>query len=212
MNQDERLEWEIERYLGRLRRALGALQTAEIDEIVLEIRGHIAERLSGSAGPATTVGGVLEALGDPEELAAAYQTEAVLARGRASQSPLALLGAVQRWAMEGLLGLVIFLVGISGYSLAVALIAVAVLKPFFARHVGFWWNPPEYFVFGFVSEPASLGLDILGWWIVPIALLAGGLLWLGITRVLRALLRRYRGFASPLGAPDGRAGERGTAS
>lgn len=205
MNRDERMEMEqeIQGYVGRLRRALGTLQPAEVDDIVLEIRGHIAECVEGSTDPAASTRRVLAALGDPEELAARYQTETVLARGRASESPLAVLQAAQRWAMEGLLGLVMFLVGIAGYGAALCLMAAAVLKPLFPRHVGLWWNPPETVVLGVAAGPPDPQLELLGWWIVPLGLLAGCLLWIGMTRLLRSLLRRYRGFASPLESSTG---------
>jgi uncharacterized membrane protein len=191
-------------YVGRLRRALGCLQAAEVDDIVLEIRGHIAERVAEGTESTDrlteTVGMVLDGLGDPEALAAEYLTEAVLARGRASRSPLTVLVAVQGWATEGLLGLLSFLVGVLGYGVAAALVLVAVLKPFFPLNVGLWWSPPGLMALGFVSGSPDPQSEVLGWWILLLGLLGGGLLWLGTTRLLGALLRRYRSFASPLDA------------
>lgn len=204
MNDDERVEIEIRRYTTRLRRALGSLQAGEVDDIVLEIQGHIAERLTGAADPVTAAAEVFEALGDPEELAAQYLTESVLAQGRAGRSPLALLRALQRWAMEGLFGLVVFLVGILGYSFSAALVVVAVLKPFYPHHVGFWNRPPDLFAVGFVSGPPDPQYEVLGWWIIPLGLIVGCLLWLGMTRLLGGVLRRHRGFSSPLRAPGRR--------
>ncbi len=204
MNEDERVESEIRRYTARLRRSLGSLQVREVDDIVLEIEGHIAERLTGVEDRPAVAAEVFEALGDPEELAARYLTESVLAQGRASQSPLELLKALQRWAMEGIFGLVVFLVGILGYGLATALVVVAVLKPFYPHHVGLWSRPPDLLAFGFVSGPPAAQYEVLGWWIIPIGLVVGCLLWLGMTRFLGSLLRRYRAFASPLQAPDRR--------
>ncbi|MCP4205399.1 MAG: hypothetical protein GY769_26100, partial [bacterium] len=184
MNQDEQIETRIGQYTARLRRALGTLQAGEVDDIVLEIQSHIAERLADSADPAAAAVEVLEALGDPEELAAEYQTEALLARGRSSQSPLALMRAAQRWAMEGLFGLTMFLAGILGYSLAAALVLVAVLKPFFPLHIGLWRDPPDLLALGFVSGPPDAQFELLGWWIIPVGLVTGCLLWLGMTRLL----------------------------
>ena len=77
------------------------------------------------------------------------------------------------------------------------LVVLAALKPFFPDHVGLWWNPPALFALGFVREPEPR-FEILGWWIIPLGLLAGCLLWLGTSRLLRGSLRRYRGFSPPL--------------
>lgn len=208
MKHDERLEKKTLQYIASLRRALGTLQAGEVDDIVLEIRGHIAERLAGSTDPAAKIAEVFGALGDPEELAAKYQTEALLARGRTSRSSLALLKAVQLWAMEGLFGLTMFFVGILGYSLAAALVLVAVLKPFFPHHIGLWKNPPDLFALGFVSGPPDPQFEILGLWIIPLGLVVGCLLWLGMTQLLRGLLRRYRAFAPPLRARAAREARR----
>ena len=209
MRYDERMEQEIQRYVSRLRRALSGLGESEVDDIALEIRGHIAECVEGSDDPTSSARRVLEALGDPEELAARYQTEAVLARGRAGRSPLAVLQAVQRWAMEGLFGLLIFLAGVAGYGTAIALVGMALLKPFFPHHVGFWWSPPEMVILGVAGGPPDPRLELLGWWIVPLGVVAGCLLWVGMTRWLGALLRRFRAFVSPLEVGRAAGGDQG---
>lgn len=198
MTQEEKIESRIWVYVARLRRGLGTLQPAEIDDIVMEIRGHIGERLESSDDPAATLEQVLAALGNPEELASRFMTEAVLARGRSSASPLTLLRASQRWAMEGVFGLVVFLLAILGYGSAIALVLAGVLKPFFPGYIGLWWGPPELVALGFAAGPPDPSLELLGWWMVPFGLATGGLLWVGMSRLLRALLRRYREFSSPL--------------
>ena len=69
----------VNQYLARLEKAFGHVPSAERDELVEEVRGHVLERLE--AAPHVTeqvVNEILRAVGDPRELAAQHKTEAML--------------------------------------------------------------------------------------------------------------------------------------
>src|ERR1700682_2963036 len=90
----------VEPYLLRFRMALGKTPEAEKNEIVSDIRGHIAERVDESDRPAgAPVTKPLDALGSPEWLAQAYRAEGLLTRAAAGFSPWLLLLAAFAWAM-----------------------------------------------------------------------------------------------------------------
>lgn len=126
-------------YLVRLRKALADVPSSERDEMVEEIRSHILERIEAE-GPVTeqVVDKVLWAVGDPEELASEYKTEAMLRRAAGSKSPWLLLRTTLRWATTGIAGCIAFLITSVGYGCAAVCYLCGFLKPVFPAHVGLW--------------------------------------------------------------------------
>ncbi|HEV2702741.1 MAG TPA: DUF1700 domain-containing protein, partial [Steroidobacteraceae bacterium] len=141
---DPVLQERIDVYLQRLRQALGALPPQEIAEIVREIRGHIIERAESTASlNEEALRRILTALGSPEDIASLYQTRAMVARARASTSPLLILKAAIRSAGLSLMGLATFLFGVFGYVMGIGVFVTAVLKVLYPDRVGLWIGPHE---------------------------------------------------------------------
>jgi hypothetical protein len=182
---------DVERYLDRVRASLPGMPVPEVDEILLELRGHIAERM-GSGG---NIESVLLALGEPEDLARQYKTESVATRAECGGSPIVILhsllllrrGRFRGWAP---LALTAF-----GYAWALALVAAAFEKILSPRDVGLWYRPgtvslPRLTVDG----PGPPGThELLGWWFVPAGLLAGALLFFLTQQFGLWWIRRSRG-------------------
>ncbi|HEY1203940.1 MAG: DUF1700 domain-containing protein [Bryobacteraceae bacterium] len=181
---------QIERYLLRLRAALGRLPDDEKAEILSDIRNHIEERLSDAAeGQAEIVTETIAALGSPESLAESYHRERLMARASVSAAPTALLHATFQWALTGLRGFLAFLVLLLGYSLGLGFLVCALLKPFLWNHVGLWLDPPA-FSLGYISPDWHGARELLGWWIIPIGYTVGPLFLIWTTRLVQCLLRR----------------------
>ena len=154
------------RYLQRLRSALRGLPAAEQAAIVREIAMHIAERRRESP---TGLADVLAGLGDPVELGHAYLEHWGPSHPRLGTSSHLLAAVLLGRAT---LGLGRFLVGFAAVLLgacAVLLSAVAVLKPLAPRSVGLWIEP-DHFAFGVLAAPGPAATELLGHWIVPLAL------------------------------------------
>ena len=79
----------IDSYLGKLRARLRGVGTEEVNDIIEELRSHILEKLAmnGQLG-ARDVDATLAGLGNPEDLASEYMTDAALARAEVSRSPI----------------------------------------------------------------------------------------------------------------------------
>jgi uncharacterized membrane protein len=178
----------IDAYLSRLRSALGRIPPEEAEDILREIRGHILERAEAARG---TEGGaierILEEMGRPEDIGSLYRTEALVARARATFSPVLILGTTARWAMKTVLGFIALVLGIIGYGLGLALIGCAALKPFFPSYIGLWVN--QHGVQLATPLFPGQGPELLGWWAVPIYLVVGVLAVVGTTLFLRWMLR-----------------------
>jgi len=190
MTQAEMLQKRIDSYLAQLRRCLGELPPEEVHDILQEIRGHILERAEAS-GELTEerLVEILKALGRPEEIAPLYQVDSVVAKARASLSPRLVMRGIQRWSVVSAWGLVLFVLGIVGYSTGFSLMLSALAKIISPHEVGAWVSG-GHFSIGTNSD--AVAHDVLGWWLVPIGLAVGALIVVGTTRLLRWTLRFAR--------------------
>lgn len=188
----------VEAYLGRLRQLLRGMNAEDAHEIVEELRSHLMDRVAAS-GEATDAGvdAALAALGSPEELANEYMTQNLLARAEASRSPVRILESLFRWASLSVAGFFVLVGSMMGYFLGTVFILVAALKPFHPQTAGLWLlrnstgDPEISLRLGFGSVP-GVGRDVLGWWIVPIGLLAGCAVVILTTRFALWCARQYR--------------------
>ena len=189
----------IDAYLIKLRGRLRGINEQEIRDIVEELRSHILDKteLAGDEGTVDKVDQTLEALGSPEQLAAEYLTDNLLARAEVSRSPARILGFLFRWASLSIAGFLVFLSSIVGYFLGAAFVLCALLKPIHPQTAGLWVYPTGgesttiSLRLGFGSPPPD-GRELLGWWIVPIGLVVGCGLVLLTTRFALWCVRRYR--------------------
>lgn len=187
----------IEAYLGKLSAQLRGFNAPQVAEIVAELRSHILDKLAaGSETTAAQVDSILAALGSAEELANQYITDTLLARAEGSRSPLRMLDGLFRWATLSFAGFFVLFGSVVGYFFGVVFILVAVFKVIHPQTAGLWLLPDgtgdsEFsFRMGFGSVPA--GRDLLGWWIVPLGLLAGCALITLTTRFALWCVRQYR--------------------
>lgn len=167
-------------YLDSVRAGLRELPEAQAAEIVEELRSHIQERAERSGALSDeALAAALERLGPPAELAALYVAEKAVPRPERHATP-------KRAAILALLA------SLGGYMLAAAFGISALMKPFAPDRAGLWRLEPDTFSLrlGFGAPPG--GLDALGWWIVPVGLGVGTLLFLLSTRLGSWSLRRLR--------------------
>jgi len=178
MNQDE--------YLRTLRRRLRGF--SDVDDVVDEIRSHILDKVEGGAN----LEDVLARLGTADELASRYIADAALARAEVSRTPIGVLDALFRWATFSAAGIFVLIATIIGYFIGGALLLCAILKPFHPQTAGLWKVPDGVSLrLGFGTPPPG-STDVLGWWIVPIGLIAGAVLVALTTRFALVCVRQYR--------------------
>jgi hypothetical protein len=185
----------IDRYLARFDQGLTGIPTADRDDILLEIRTHILDSITGSDDEAE-VQRVLSALGEPDQLAKHYRTEFLLARAGRSFSPWTLLRTSWQWAKTGAKGLAVFLLGLMGYGAGLALTATVLLKPFYGSRVGLWLGNGSLH-FGMtnlqalaVPGPSGPARELLGDWYIPVTTALTFAIVVGTTQALRFLMRR----------------------
>ena len=191
----------IDAYLRELRGALSALPNWEAQEIVEEIRSHIRDSASsGGALSPEAVASTLERLGSARELASMYRIESLAESVRGTRSPWLALRTIYQWAGLSLSGAWVFLASLVGYALSASFLICAVAKPFNPERVGLWKldEPHDSWSLHLGFRAAPQGTEVLGWWMVPLGLFVGSVLFLLTFRFgLRSLHRLRRTLSLP---------------
>jgi uncharacterized membrane protein len=177
----------IDSYLTTLRLHLGPLTLAEREEIVREIAAHVRDSAEESGA---SVGAVLARLGPAEDLAAQYRDGLLIRQASRSFSPLVLLRATLRLATKGAFGILVFFLAVFGYAFGGGFVAVAVAKAIVPAHTGAWVQDGRLVAMGALEYGIPpQAHEVLGMWIIPLALIAGSLLLLFTTFAIRRSLR-----------------------
>jgi hypothetical protein len=190
----------LDTYLDQVRRNLKGLPRSEADEIIAELRSHVLDRVAGQPTP-NQVEAAIGALGSPREVARVNLTERVGAEVEEDRSPLTVLRGIGRLAGLSVYGAFAGLVSFTGYVLSAGFVITAISKLFNRSNAGLWRVPSasDDYSYSFGVIPNQRGQELLGWWIIPIALAAalilGWLTWrFGIfsVRLMRRSAQRDR--------------------
>jgi uncharacterized membrane protein len=143
-------------YLQRISRGLKHMNSEHRNDVLAEIRSHLADRAEqfrrqGSVEPEHDA---ILALGDAKTLAAQFSLEALEQKASRSFRPWVLLSAALRMAMIGARGLAVFLIGILGYGIAFGAL-IALLIKLFIPETGMWIGPHEFVLAGIPANPES---------------------------------------------------------
>jgi hypothetical protein len=186
----------LEDYLSELRARLRGLSGAEVDDIVAELRSHVRE--SGAPAREATEGevtAVLARLGSPSALAASYLADRLLGAAERTRSPWRLLRGLSRWAALSAVGGFALCGVVFGYTLATSFFVAALAKLFRPDRAGLFrtaGGDQLSLRLGLSGSPAQPGEELLGWWIVPLGVLLGGMAYGLTVSFARWAIRRYR--------------------
>lgn len=158
---------QIEAYLKSLSKHLSRLDRADADEVLREIESHVDDALEAAAiaqRPADA-GKILAGFGSPRELADRY-----VAHVLQGSPPPPGFRAIQRVKKQATAGLY-WATAVSGYGFALVLLLVAIYKPLTPASLGLWANESGGVAVLGLFEQSPPGMrEVLGWWIVPIAI------------------------------------------
>jgi HAAS domain-containing protein len=180
----------VESYFDALATQLADLPQPKRDEVLRELRAHVADRLEQIAVPTTDdCRTVLAAMGTPVEIARQYRLELLLNRSAWKISPWGLLRTLFRWTLTGIQGYIVFVVALMGYTVGLCLYASALLKPLFPQNVGFFVSEQGVNLARFPEPPP--GVEMLGPYFIPVAVVLGFLCMLVTTLAIRYVVRRF---------------------
>jgi hypothetical protein len=181
----------IDSYFARVRVALRGLPEREIDDILRELRSHVDD-VAGKEG--ADVEAALHSLGDPLDLAQTYRSQNQMVRAECSGSPLVILPGLRyasRGTFERITLTALYVLGYFGMG---TLWAGALEKLLAPSRGGLWYTPGDFWSTTLLvgGNPPSGAHELLGWWVVPIALLAGWGVKFASDRAAQWWIRRYR--------------------
>jgi len=189
----------LEDYLQKLKEVLRPLPEKEREEIVLEIKGHIQERMAQSSqveGDTEALQNALIRLGRPEEYGSEFVTDYLLSKGMERKHAGMIFKGLLRWGCNTLVGFFYSLFFFAFYLISVSFVFVGIMKPIFPAQVGFFLRDGKAQNFGLVMGATDRqGMhEVLGYWIIPIALVIG-IAWFFVTTwLLKKVIRNRFGF------------------
>lgn len=191
-------EQQIDIYLSLLSVSLGSISATQREEILREISAHIRD-CSEESGVSTRE--ILTRLGLPQNLAASYLDGAFIQQASRSFSPVLLLRATLRLGTKGAFGILVGVCGFVGYVMGGSLLLTAIAKCLFPVHTGLWLIGNQMVSSGTLFPiPQSPAREVLGWWYLPIALIAGSLTLVLTTYAIRKSLRVSQSWQTRLAA------------
>ncbi|MCX6545222.1 MAG: hypothetical protein NTV05_12540 [Acidobacteria bacterium] len=183
-------ESRVNGYLFILDRSLRSFLPREIaSDAVREVASHIRERCDqAEAAPdeRAAIERVLAELGPPLRVAQAYSHEMTLDEAVTTGRFVPMARALWHSATSSVVGFGWAILVFTGWSMGVSLLAMAVLKPVFPNNIGFFTlnGQPRGFGMEFALPPGTEAHG--GYWLMPVALVAG----LGVLVVTQRLSRR----------------------
>jgi hypothetical protein len=184
----------LEDYLSDLRARLRGLSKSEVDDILAELRSHVRDSaVPGDEPTEAEVTAVLARLGSPSALAAAYLADRLLQEAERSRSPWRLLTGLSRWAALSAAGGFALCGVVAGYVVAASFFLAALVKPFRPDRAGLFRMADNLSLrLGLSASPGPPGEELLGWWIVPLGVLLGGMAYGLTVSFARWAIRRHR--------------------
>ncbi len=174
---------EVDRLLARadadVAEMRGDLETHVIDSMAAASGGGERERLDAA----------LSRLGRPIDYLRPLLADEMIERGTLTYSPITIARGLSHSVMAGSRRAVIGLAFGLGYLLLAIFTGMALLKPLWGEHVGVFRYADGTISAGIVAQSDG-ARELLGWWSIPIALLLAALLYVALTKGLRALRQR----------------------
>lgn len=176
----------IREYMRALIAQLGKLERTEAEEVIREIESHLHDVVdqAEARGDDLDVAALLEGFGPPETLAAQY-----IAHIQNGAPPPAGFRVIQRFTLSVTRGLY-YSMAAFGFSVAIALLLLALAKIVDPSSVGVWSVAGGNAIFiTWSGSPHPEAQELLGYGLVPVALIAA--VWCAelTRRVLRVLKR-----------------------
>ena len=189
----------LENYLQKLKEVLRPLPEKEKDEIVLEIKGHIQERMAQSSqaeGESEALKSSLARLGRPEQYGSEFVTDYLLSQGIEKKKAGMVFKGLLRWGCNTLVGFFYSLFFFASYLISASFVIIGIMKPIFPGKVGFFLKNGALQNIGLVMDAADRSnlQEVLGYWIIPVALVIG-IAWFFVTTwLLKKVIRNRFGF------------------
>lgn len=183
-----RRRWDA--YFSEIDRLL-ARADADVAELRGDLEAHVVDSMAAASGGSEgeRLDAALSRLGRPIDYLRPLLADELIERGTLTYSPITITRGLSYAIMAGSRRAVIGLAFGLGYLLLAIFVAMALLKPLWGEHVGVFRYADGTISAGIVAQ-SSGARELLSWWSIPIALLLAALLYVALTKGLRALRQR----------------------
>ncbi|MCK5148065.1 hypothetical protein KAR48_15015 [bacterium] len=179
-------------YFNRVKRIMRRTPYNIREEMLHELQGHLAESISESRAQREPdcVQEAIERLGDPEDYLKPMITERLLDHASGNYSLRSVILAFIYSFSSGLSRFIISLILSLGYITAFTLGLTGIANIFIPDKAGLFISPNEFPSLGIINNPSLYGTDILGFWFTPLSIIIAILMYMGLTRLWRRLIRK----------------------
>lgn len=177
-------------YFAEVDRLLASVGAADRAELRADLETHLMDSFAeGDGGEADRLASTMRRLGEPADYLRPIIAEQLLERGTRSYAPVPIARGLYHSVKLGSTRAVVAAGFALGYIMLAIFALMAVLKPVWGDHVGLFREPDGKVSFGIVANSTAAS-ELLGLWIIPIALLLTALLYIILTRTLRSARSR----------------------
>jgi len=184
-----RRRWDA--YFSEVDRLL-ARADADVAEMRGDLEAHVVDSMAAASGgnEGERLDAALSRLGRPIDYLRPLLADELIKRGTQTYSPITIARGLSYAVMAGSRRAVIGVAFGLGYLLLAIFTGMALLKPLWGEHVGVFRYADGTISAGIVAQSDG-ARELLGWWSIPIALLLAVLLYVALTKGLRALRQRH---------------------
>jgi hypothetical protein len=171
---------EVDRLLSKAGDDAGGLRA--------DLEMHVLDSLAAESSNGTELerlNAALARLGRPADYLHPLIADALLERGTRTYAPGPIARGLAHALLAGSKHAATAAVFALGYALLAAFTAMILLKPVWGDHVGLFRRGDRLLGFGIVADTHG-ARELLGFWIIPIALAVVAALYVALTRALRA--------------------------
>ena len=178
-----------ESYFANIKKYCVGLNQRQSEDIENEIKAHLFESFINQSGSELEKLQIsIEKLGEPESFMSSWVEDRLLEQMAPGQKVRSLWSLSRLNPKKGLKQLLVNLLIGMGYLFAFYFFSVAVLKVFFPDNIGLFTFPNGVPFIGFVES--SNFKEHLGYWIIPIGLMASFLLQYVLSKWLKKMIAK----------------------
>jgi len=172
---------QIHNYLKYLSKYLSRLDKSDADEVIREIESHIfdAMELQEQSGKQPDAQAILDGFGEPRELANHYVEH--MLKGTPPPTGFKAIQSVKKGVTKSLY----YSMGLFGFGISLFMIIMGLGKLFMPDMIGVWSAAQgNSIVITFSENIYPNSEELLGYWLIPIAIVIG----VGIARLTKGVL------------------------
>jgi hypothetical protein len=172
---------QIHKYLKYLSKYLSRLDKSNADEVIREIESHILDaiELQEQNGQQPDAQAILDGFGEPRELANHYVEH--MLKGAPPPTGFKAIQSVKKGVTKSLY----YSMGLFGFGISLFLIITGLGKLFMPDLIGVWSAAQgNSVIITFSEDTYPNSQELLGYWLIPIAIVIG----VGIARLTKGVL------------------------